>query len=143
MPELAQVEILTRLVVGLILGFLVGLERELKSSPAGMRTHTLVALGSTLFTLMSIKMAGPGVDVSRIAAQIVVGIGFIGGGTIFKSENRVVGLTTAASLWITAAIGLVVGMGDFFTAVTATSLVLLVIVVGRWFEKRMLHKKKR
>ncbi len=143
MPDLAQVEILTRLVVGLILGFLVGLERELKSSPAGMRTHTLVALGSTLFTLMSIKMAGPGVDTSRIAAQIVVGIGFIGGGTIFKSENRVVGLTTAASLWITAAIGLVVGMGDFFTAIVATSLVLLIIVAGRWFEKRMLHKKKR
>ena len=143
MTELSQVEILIRLIVALVLGGLVGLERELKSSPAGMRTHTLVALGSSLFTLMSIKMAGPGVDVSRIAAQVVVGIGFLGGGTIFKSENRVIGLTTAATLWVTAAIGLVVGVGDFFTAVTATSLVLAVIVMGRWFEKVMLHKRKK
>lgn len=143
MTELSQVEILIRLIVALVLGGLVGLERELKSSPAGMRTHTLVALGSSLFTLMSIKMAGPGVDVSRIAAQVVVGIGFLGGGTIFKSENRVIGLTTAATLWVTAAIGLVVGVGDFFTAVTATSLVLIVIVMGRWFEKVMLHKRKK
>ncbi len=143
MTDLSQAEILTRLITALVLGALVGLEREMKSSPAGMRTHTLVSLGSALFTLMSIKMVGPAVDTSRIAAQIVVGIGFIGGGTIFKSENRVVGLTTAASLWITAAIGLVVGMGDFFTAITATALVLLVIVAGRWFERKMLHKKKR
>ena len=133
--------ILIKLFASLILGLIIGIERELKSSPAGMKTHTLVALGSTLFTLMSIKIAGSGGDVSRIAAQIVVGIGFIGGGAIFKSQNRVLGLTTAASLWITAAIGMVIGLGEYFTAITATTLVLIVVVLGNLFERKMLHKK--
>lgn len=138
-----QIYILIKLSTSLILGLLIGLERELKSSTAGMRTHTLVALGSTLFTLMSVKIAGPGVDISRIAAQIVVGIGFIGGGAIFKSQNRVVGLTTAASLWVTAAIGMVIGLGEFFTATISTMLVLAVIVLGSAFERKMLHKRKK
>jgi putative Mg2+ transporter-C (MgtC) family protein len=132
---------ITRLLVALFIGAVIGIEREIRNSPAGLRTISLVTLGSTLFTLASIEFAGPGVDMSRIAAQIVVGIGFLGAGVIFKLEDKVHGLTTAACLWVAAAIGLFVGIGAYtFSFVTA------VLVVGMlWFgkyEKKLLPHDK-
>ena len=128
---------LTRLIVSLALGAVIGIEREMRSSPAGLRTISLVAMGSTLYTLASIMMAGPGVDVSRIAAQIVVGIGFIGGGVIFQVKDKMHGLTTAASLWVAAAIGLMVGIGQYSLAGATAFMCAIMLWFGK-YEKRIL-----
>ncbi len=118
-----------RLAIATLLGAVLGLERELRGQPAGLRTHILVSLGSALFTLASLYVALPlsgdtldvGVraDVTRIASQVVVGIGFLGGGSILRHGTSVKGLTTAANLWLTASIGLAAGLGFHQGAVLA------------------------
>ncbi len=130
----------TRLIMSLLLGGLIGFEREIHKSPAGLRTISLVSVGATLFTLASLSFTGPNADISRIAAQIVVGIGFIGGGVIFQLKDTVHGLTTAASMWTAAAIGLMVGIGEHTFAAITTLLVMLVLWFGR-FEKQVLPYK--
>jgi putative Mg2+ transporter-C (MgtC) family protein len=132
-------QIVLRIVVGAVLGGLVGLEREMRGQAAGFRTHTLVAMGSTLFTLVSIygfegffgDGPAPGepfsFDPSRVAAQIVVGIGFLGAGAIMRHGTSVKGLTTAASLWVVAAMGLAVGTGFWVGAITVSLLLLIVL----------------
>ena len=115
-----------RLVAALVLGGLIGIEREYRSKDAGFRTHFLVALGSALFTLVS--QYGFGVDLkdsSRVAAQVVSGIGFLGAGTIIFQKNVVRGLTTAAGLWVTAAIGLACDTGMLAIAAITTAMVLV------------------
>ena len=126
------VDITLRLLVALLLGGLIGIERDLRSKDAGIRTHFLVALGSALFCVVS--QFGFGVDLkdsSRVAAQVVSGIGFLGAGTIIfqKDKNVVRGLTTAAGLWVTAAIGLACGTGMFVAAAVATLFVLVSLEV--------------
>ena len=124
-PEL-QLELGLRLAAGLVLGAVIGFERELHRQPAGFRTHSLVALGAALFTVVSAYgFAGPMVDPTRIAAQIVSGIGFIGAGTILQHRGSVRGLTTAASLWAVAAIGTAAGAGLLVMAVVGTLLILV------------------
>ena len=128
-------EFILRIFVAAILGGLIGLEREYRAKEAGFRTHFLVALGSALFMIVSaygfsgVQMDGMTSrwDVSRVAAQVVSGIGFIGAGTIIfrKSENIVSGLTTAAGLWVTAAIGLACGGGMYVLSIASTFLVLV------------------
>lgn len=140
--ELTDYELLTRLIASILLGGAIGLEREIRESAAGLRTNTLVCLGATLFTIVSLNLQGPGVDVTRIAAQVVVGIGFIGGGVIFQEKNKVIGLATAATLWAVSAIGLLVGIGNYFTATITTLLVLLVLTFGTYIEKGLLKKTK-
>ncbi|HEX9634129.1 MAG TPA: MgtC/SapB family protein [Candidatus Limnocylindria bacterium] len=128
-PEL-QLELGLRLAAGLVLGAVIGFERELHRQPAGFRTHSLVALGAALFTVVSAYgFAGPMVDPTRIAAQIVSGIGFIGAGTILQHRGSVRGLTTAASLWAVAAIGTAAGAGLLVMAVVGTLLILVVLAV--------------
>lgn len=115
-----------RLLAAMAMGGLIGLERELRAKDAGLRTHFLVALGSALFTLVSQYGFGADLkDSSRVAAQVVSGIGFLGAGTIIFQKNVVHGLTTAAGLWVTAAIGLACGTGMFAVAGATTVLVLL------------------
>ena len=115
-----------RLLAAMAMGGLIGLERELRAKDAGLRTHFLVALGSALFTLVSRYGFGADLkDSSRVAAQVVSGIGFLGAGTIIFQKNVVHGLTTAAGLWVTAAIGLSCGTGMFAVAGATTVLVLL------------------
>jgi putative Mg2+ transporter-C (MgtC) family protein len=126
------------LVVGQImmaaaLGAAIGLEREFGLQPAGLRTHMLVSLGATLFTLAGVDLAHS--DPTRVAAQVVTGIGFLGGGAIFKEGVSVRGLTTAASLWVTAAIGLAVGLHVWVGAVATTALALAVL----WLVKQAEH----
>jgi putative Mg2+ transporter-C (MgtC) family protein len=104
-------EMVLKLVVSFVLGALIGMERETHGRPAGLRTHTLVCVGSTLFTICSYVIAGPHNDPGRLAAQIVTGIGFLGAGTIIHQGSVVRGLTTAASIWAVAAIGVAVGIG--------------------------------
>ncbi len=135
-------DIIIRLLVSLALGAILGFERETKATAAGLRTHTLVALGATMFTLASIFFGGPNVDMSRIAGQIVVGIGFIGAGVIYKSKEHVFGLSTAASLWVAAGLGLLAGIGEFFVGTVALVLAIIVLVGGIYIENKMLHKKK-
>lgn len=126
-------ELILRIFVAALLGGMIGLEREYRAKEAGFRTHFLVALGSALFMIVSaygfegaLTSEAHRWDVSRVAAQVVSGIGFIGAGTIIfqKSENAVRGLTTAAGLWVTAAIGLACGGGLYAISAAATVLVL-------------------
>jgi putative Mg2+ transporter-C (MgtC) family protein len=130
-PELSlatQLDLGLRLTVGLVLGAIIGFERELHRQPAGFRTHSLVALGAALFTVVSaFGFSGELVDPTRIAAQIVSGIGFIGAGTILQYRGHIRGLTTAASLWAVAAIGTAAGAGLYMVAVIGTVLVLVIL----------------
>lgn len=132
-PDLSfdvELQLAGRLAAGLVLGALIGLERELHRQPAGFRTHSLVALGAALFTIVSAYgFAGDAVDPTRIAAQIVSGIGFIGAGTILQHRGSIRGLTTAASLWSVAAIGMAAGAGLLVMAVIGTVLILVVLAL--------------
>ena len=129
-------EIVVKLVVALVLGGVIGLEREYRSKDAGFRTHFLVALGSALFTIVSVKgFPGGDADSSRVAAQIVSGIGFLGAGTIIFQRHIIRGLTTAAGLWVTAAVGMACGTGLYILALATTILVLLGLeVVNRFVQ---------
>ena len=120
---LATVELALRLATSVVLVLLIGWDREIHRHPAGLRTHLLVALGACAFTIGGVVTAGGTTDPTRIAAQVVTGVGFLGAGAIWKApvENFVHGLTTAASLWIAAAIGLLAGVGAYPLA-TATAI---------------------
>lgn len=122
-------EIFGQLTLAAFLGLLVGIERRLAHKFAGMRTHALVAMGSALFSIVSSSVAGPLVDPTRIAAQIVTGIGFIGAGLIIFQGSRVRGLTTAAGVWTVAAIGMAVGFRFYAVSIFATLLTVLTFLV--------------
>ena len=127
-------EFILRLCASIALGALVGLEREITRKPAGLRTHVLVSMGACLFTMASFYMIPPGAsgaDYGRIAAGIVTGIGFIGAGSVIATRGRVSGITTAASLWIVAAIGLVIGMGNYILSLAAAVFAFLILRVGK------------
>ncbi|MFI3300329.1 MAG: MgtC/SapB family protein [Candidatus Gastranaerophilales bacterium] len=134
-----------RLVTSVLLGFVIGLEREMTNKYAGLRTNILVCLGACIFTLISIYgfpmelSETNGVrDTARVAAQIVTGIGFIGGGTVLRHGATVLGLTTAATLWISASIGMACGAGMFTTAIVGTVLSILILISVKFFERDFL-----
>jgi len=124
-----EIEMIVRLLVAVVLGILVGVEREISHRPAGLRTHALVSLGACLFTIISIYHFD--IDPARIAAGIVAGIGFIGAGSIIAAKGQVQGVTTAASLWCVAAIGLAAGVGDYVLAVVSAVLVFGILWLKR------------
>ena len=126
MPHLAS---FLRLLLAAALGAVIGLEREYRKKPAGLRTNILIALGSALFTIMSIQLAQIGGTPDRIAAQIVTGMGFLGGGAILRSGVSIKGMTTAATIWVNAAIGMAAGAGEFALATMATAITLVVLAV--------------
>ena len=128
--SLLHVDMLVRLIIATALGALVGYEREREGKPAGVRTHGMVALGAALFTLVSISGFSGAHDPARVAAQIVTGIGFVGAGAILHQRRSVQGLTTAASLWVTAAIGLAVGVGMLAMSAATAVLVFLLLRFG-------------
>lgn len=140
-------EIVLRLLLAALLGGAIGMEREVNNRPAGLRTHVLVTLGSTLVMLVSIDgfyVAGSDVpfgDPFRLAAQVVSGIGFLGAGTIMRTGNNINGLTTAASLWVSAGIGLAIGTGYYLGAILSVTIVLLTLMSLGIFEKRFLKRK--
>ncbi len=152
MESFFNAEFVIRLFMALALGFLLGLERELTNKYAGLRTHILVCLGACIFTLMSIYgfptfAHGDNIiidnatgirDTSRVAAQIVTGIGFIGAGTVLRNGPMVFGLTTAATLWIAASIGMACGAGMYGIAIIATVLAVAVLTLIRIFERQLL-----
>ncbi len=129
-----EIESILRVLLAALLGAGIGYQRERAGKPAGVRTHSLIALGSALFTVVSIFGFGIGVDPSRVAAGIVTGIGFIGAGVIFRGLRRdghVVGLTTAASIWTTAAIGLAAGVGMYLIALVAAAVAVVVLMIPK------------
>jgi len=137
--------VVTRLVVSMFLGALIGFERESHRKPAGLRTHMLVSLGCTLFMLLAVNAVRifeteTSIDPSRIAAQIITGVGFLGAGTIIRGFGSVHGLTTAASIWLVAAVGTAVGAGFYSGAVSGTAAALLVLWIG---ELRFLSRGRR
>lgn len=131
-----QMELTLRLVVALLLGAMIGWERELQRMPAGFRTHALVSLGSAIFTIVSaFAFTGPLSDPTRIAAQVVSGVGFLGGGAILHYGGTVRGLTTAASLWAVAAVGMAAGAGLFVVATISAVLVIVALEVFQRIER--------
>lgn len=133
------------IILAIVLGFAIGFEREITNKWAGLRTHMLVCLGACIFTLLSIHAFpnyahSPQADPARIAAQIITGIGFIGGGTVLRHGYSIYGLTTAATLWITASIGMACGCGFTAMAIVGTGLSVATLVLIRIFEKQYIHR---
>lgn len=124
---------LARLFLAAFLSMTIGFNRQRSEKPAGMRTHMLACIGACLFTMIGM-LAFPNGDTTRVASTVVTGIGFLGAGTIFRDEDKVKSLTTAASIWATAAVGVAVGVGAWFLAVGATILIWFVLAVVYRFE---------
>jgi putative Mg2+ transporter-C (MgtC) family protein len=149
-PTLSVAELIGRILLAAALGGLVGFEREFRDQPAGFRTHILVSLGATLFTIAGaygvsgfVGSAGTSFDPTRIAAQVVTGIGFLGAGAILRYGVTVRGLTTAAALWVTAAIGVAVGLGYYAGAVVTSVATVLSLFGLKQVEATVIPKMKR
>jgi putative Mg2+ transporter-C (MgtC) family protein len=139
-----ELALAARLIVAAILGAVVGLEREYHDHPAGMRTHLLVSVGAAAFTVLSIEaFAAPGADPARIAAQIVTGIGFLGAGAILKDRGSIKGLTTAASLWAVAAVGMAAGAAAWGVAIATTTIVVISLWPLHEIERRVVQRRDR
>ena len=143
MDTLTQLEVVERIVVALVLGAALGYERERSNKPAGLRTYALVAEGAALFMIGSIllgeqvRATGDPYDPSRIASTVVQGIGFLAGGAILSAGGKIMGLTTAAGIWVTAAVGLLVGAGFYVAAIAATVATFIVLSALGWLEYRL------
>lgn len=127
--DILRLALVAQVGLATVLGGAIGLERELGGKPAGLRTNILICIGSVLYTHLSIAMVGGTSDPTRVAGQIVTGVGFIGAGTILHARGAVVGLTSAATIWVVAAIGVALGSGYYLEGI-ATTLVVLVVLAG-------------
>jgi putative Mg2+ transporter-C (MgtC) family protein len=144
MDTLSHLETLERLSLSLLAGSMLGFEREWRLKPAGLRTHALVCEGSALFMMGSLllgeqvrKSGGTAYDPSRIASTVVQGIGFLAGGVILARGGQVRGATTAADIWVTAAIGVLIGCGFYFLGISATIATIVVLGPLKWLESRL------
>jgi len=142
-----ELQIISQLILATVLGALIGLEREIKRKEAGLQTYSLLALGTCLFTIIFFELfnsffgkTGISFDPSRIIMAIAIGIGFIGAGVIFRQSSGIVGLTTAAGLWVTAAIGIAIGAGLYFLAIFTTFLTFLILAGFGLLEEKILKK---
>jgi putative Mg2+ transporter-C (MgtC) family protein len=135
-----RLELLLQLFLAAVLGALIGLEREMRGKPAGLRTNTLICVGATLFTVLSYHMAGMRGDPARVAAQILPGVGFIGAGTILHMRGSVSGLTSAATIWVVAAIGMALGSGAYVEAI-GTTLLVMAVLSGLGFLEGMIARQ--
>ena len=135
MPLTTQFEASLLLILATVLSMMIGMDRERRDVPAGLRTHMLVGMGACVFTMLSVH-AFPDSESARVAAQVVSGIGFIGAGTILQHKRNVHHLTTAASIWATAAVGMAVGVGAWFLAIASTLIIWVVLYVVRKFEEK-------
>ncbi|HYC84029.1 MAG TPA: MgtC/SapB family protein [Chryseosolibacter sp.] len=134
-------DVLIRLIVSLVVGLIIGAEREFRNKSAGLRTMILICLGSTVFTIVSFQASHES-EVGRIASNIVTGIGFLGAGAIMRDGLSVSGLTTASTIWMVAALGMAIGVGDFQLTIIGTVLVMIVLVLFNYIQKVLdsLHK---
>jgi putative Mg2+ transporter-C (MgtC) family protein len=130
--------VVVRLIVALVMGGVVGFERQFEHKTTGMRTHMLVALGAATFTLVAVEVKG---NISQVIQGVAAGIGFLGAGTIFKltEQHEIKGLNSAASIWVTAAIGMAVGIGFFWPAIVTVTLAWFVLYVLHRFERYLKH----
>ena len=140
-------EVVLRILASMVIGGLVGTQREFKGNSAGLRTHTLVALGSCIAMLTNEYLFKTyshisTMDIARMGSYVITGIGFLGAGSIIKDGFRVRGLTTAAGLWVVACLGIAIGAGFYLAAGVGTALVYLTISVLKWFESRFISLKK-
>ena len=140
MPPITDIELIRRLVTAALLGAALGFEREIRQKDAGLRTNILIAVGAALFTLMSIEISGPSGDPGRIAAQIVTGIGFLGAGAIIRTDGGIQGLTTAATVWVNAAVGVAAGGGQYHLAIIATGITLAALLVLHPIERTIARR---
>jgi len=122
-----NLEIIIRLAAAAVAGAAIGWERQAQAKPAGLRTHSLVGLGAGLLTSLSIYAFTPGADISRVAASVVIGIGFIGAGMIMVQEQKVKGLTSAATIWVVAAVGIAFGAGYYVPAIAAAVITFIIL----------------
>jgi putative Mg2+ transporter-C (MgtC) family protein len=149
MTPLSELEIVIRIIAAIALGGAIGLERELTGHSAGLRTNMLVALGAALFMIAAIRLTeiyaalNPAPDPSRIASTIVTGISFLGAGVIFQSRTRIRNLTTAASIWVVAAIGMLVGSGFYIAAGSGTLITIVVLWALTPFEEWLARRIKK
>jgi len=142
--------LLAKLVLATVLGGAIGVEREVSGKPAGLRTNILICIGAALFTHLSIKIAEIGFapdhhpfgDTTHIAGQIVSGIGFLGAGAILHGQGAIIGLTTAATIWVVAAVGMAIGAGAYAEATGSTAVIVLILVGLRPFERRLMAKRR-
>lgn len=140
--EMALADIISRLILAVLLGGLMGIEREYKNRPAGLRTHMLVSLGAATFTLIAFELFNlmeqdvhqVNGDIIRLVEAVTAGVAFLAAGTIIQSGRGVLGLTTGAGMWVAGAVGLACGAGLFVIALSATLLALVIMVVLRFFE---------
>ncbi|TSC74300.1 MAG: putative Mg2+ transporter-C (MgtC) family protein [Parcubacteria group bacterium Gr01-1014_44] len=130
-------ELFGRILLAAVLGAAIGFERERSQKAAGLRTNALVAMGAALLTIISLSFGGPGADPSRIISNIIVGIGFIGGGAILREGQRITGITTAATLWVVAAIGIAVGMGFYREALFSVAVVYFILTILWLIERKV------
>jgi putative Mg2+ transporter-C (MgtC) family protein len=131
------VDLMVRLFLAAGLGAAIGVERELRQKAAGLRTNMLIALGSAVFTVVSLELARNGGTPDRIAAQIVTGIGFLGAGSILRSGRSIHGMTTAATIWVNASVGMAAGAGLYTVAIAGTIITLIVLAVLPYLEQRL------
>lgn len=140
-----EIRIFGQLALAAFLGMMIGIEREVTQKAAGMRTYSLVSLGAALFTVLSIEgfrqfFGSTSIDPTRVAAQVVLGVGFLGAGLIVLKEGRPRGLTTAAGIWVAAAIGMAIGVKFYSVAVFAALLTFIIVAVLRWLNiEKKLH----
>jgi len=139
-PQL-EAELAVRLLVALVLGSIIGLEREYHKHPAGLRTMAMVSVGSCLFTLLGAEVGNKNTDPTRIAAQVVTGVGFLGAGAILRHGFSIHGLTTAASIWVVAAIGMAVGFGLYVLPTICAVMVAVALVSIRVVEAKVFGKE--
>jgi len=137
---MTAVDLLQRLLLAAVLGSAIGLEREVRRKPAGLRTNILITLGAALFTVVSMTIGGDGSG-DRVAAQIVSGVGFLGAGAIIQSGRNVHGMTTAATIWVNAAIGMAAGAGEAAIAAGATAISVVVLAVLGPIERRLERRR--
>ena len=128
-------DVLLRLALAAGLGGAIGLEREFRHKPAGLRTNMLIALGSALFSILSVELGAAAGSPDRVAAQVVTGIGFLGAGAILRSGESIHGLTTAATIWVNAAIGMAAGLGAYAAAAGGATLTLVVLALLPFMER--------
>ena len=133
-----------RVTLATVAGLIIGLEREIQGKEAGLKTNALVSLGSAIFILMALEFEGDKyVDITRVLGQVVVGIGFIGAGTILEKERKVKGLTTAATVWCSAGTGCLAGFGMFQELAIVSGIILIINLIFGYIEHKMLKKRKR
>ena len=121
-----------KIIVSAVIGLMVGLEREIRRKPAGFRTLAMISVGSTIFTICSYKLGGPNPD--RIAANVITGVGFLGAGVIFRNGFSVSGITTAATIWISAALGMLIGIGEYGLSVISLTVSLVILSLMQYLQ---------